>query len=192
MNKQQHWNEIRKDLNAVARKLAANEGGASAREIVAAFIEQRPALVKSATDLLIESALTRLVHDVIKLRADRDIEVNQIELWDRAITEVVAVPNAGSGAGRRKKYHTLGSLPVALAAQMVRHHFERKRRISDPYYGYRDLIEFVMPFVTSESMTLDQAFTAARAAHFPSSGSGSDSAQSAAVRRGDTRLTIEK
>ena len=70
------WTELRNDLNAVARQLAASESGTSAREVVETFHKERAELIRAASEFLIDTALTRLVGDVIKRRADKDINVD--------------------------------------------------------------------------------------------------------------------
>jgi hypothetical protein len=158
------WKELRDDLNAVARELAAAENGASAREIVAAFRKRRSGLVRAAADLLINTALTRLVGDVIKRRTDSHIEIDQLEMFERAITEIVAVSSSTSGAGRRDRYRTIGTLPVGLAEQMVKHYFETRRHKADRFNLYKEIIEFVRKHGASDNMTINDALAMARIA----------------------------
>jgi hypothetical protein len=161
MSKRDKYKELRDDLNAVARRLARDQNGASAREIVAAFRKERPALIRAAADLLIDTALTRLVGDVMKRRADSEIDIAQQELFERAITDVVAVSNSTNGAGRRDRYRVVGTLPVALAEQMVKHHFETQRKKKDRFHLYRQLVEYVRTCGVADTLTLDQALAAA-------------------------------
>jgi predicted RNA-binding Zn ribbon-like protein len=155
------FKEVRDDLNAVARQLAASENGASAREIVAAFRKDRAQLIRAASEMLIDMALTRLVGDVIKRRADKEINTDQNELFTRVMTDIVAVPTSGSGAGRRDRYRTIGTLSVAFAEQMVRHHLEVRRRKKDRFDDYKEVIDFVRASGASDDMTINQALAAA-------------------------------
>jgi hypothetical protein len=158
------WREVRNDLNAVARELAAADEGASAREIVAAFRKQRLALIRDATDTLIDSALTRLVGDVVKLRADDDIDVSQPDFFERTIGRLIAVPKSSSGAGRRNRYRVIGRLPVLFAEQMFKHDLERRRHKRDHIDVYKEIIDFVRQHGATDDMTLDEALAAARKA----------------------------
>ena len=174
MNKHQ-WTELRNDLNAVARQLAATENGTSAREVVKAFHKKRPSLIRAASELLIDTALTRLVGDVIKRRADKGIDVDQSELFQRTIADVIAVPSDASGVGKRDRYRVVGSLPIRFAEQVIKHHLETKRRKKDQFDTYKEVLDFVAPYVTSKEMTLNEALAAARAAAKPCTGSAKGS-----------------
>jgi hypothetical protein len=162
--KNAQWIELRNDLNAVARQLAARENGASAREVVEAFHKERPALVRAASELLINTALTRLVGDVIKRRADKSIDIEQPELFEQTISDIIAISNSTTGAGRRDRYRVVGSLPLGLAEQVVRHHLETRRRKKDRFDKYKEIIDFVAPYAASKDMTLNEALAAARVA----------------------------
>jgi hypothetical protein len=162
--KKDQWTELRNDLNAVARQLAATEHGTSAREVVAAFHKERPALIRAASRLLVDTALTRLVGDVIKRRADKDIDVDQPELFEQTISDIIAVSNSATGAGRRNRYRVVGSLPLGLAEQMIKHHLETRRRKKDRFDKYKEIVDFVAPYAASKEMTLNEALAAARAA----------------------------
>jgi hypothetical protein len=155
--------ELRNDLNAVARQLAASGNGATAREIVEAFHKERPALIHAASRFLIDTALTRLVGDVIKRRADKNIDIEQSELFERTIADIIAVSSSATGAGRRDHYRVVGSLPVNLAVQMVKHHLETRRRKKDRFDTYKEVLDFISPYVTSDEMTVNEALAAARA-----------------------------
>jgi hypothetical protein len=162
--KNDHWTQLRNDLNAVARQLAAGENGASAREVVEAFKKERPALVAAASELLIDTALTRLVGDVIKRRSDKDIDVDQPELFEQMISDIIAISNSSNGAGRRDRYRVVGSLPIGIARQIVKHHLETRRRKKDRYDKYKEILDFVERYVKSDEMTLNEALARARAA----------------------------
>jgi len=97
------WTELRNDLNAVARQLAASESGTSAREVVEKFHKDRAELIRAASEFLIDTALTRLVGDVIKRRADKDIDIEQPELFEQMISDIIAISNSANGAGRRDR-----------------------------------------------------------------------------------------
>jgi hypothetical protein len=157
------WTELRNDLNAVARQLAASESGTSAREVVEAFHRDRASLIRAASEFLIDTALTRLVGDVIKRRTDKDIDVEQPELFEQTISDIIAISNSANGAGRRDRYRVVGTLPIGLAQQIVKHHLETRRRKKDRFDKYKEIIDFVAPYAASKEMTLNEALKVARA-----------------------------
>jgi hypothetical protein len=158
------WTDLRNDLNAVARQLAAREIGTSAREVVEAFHKERPGLISAASKLLIDTALTRLVGDVIKRRVDKGIDVEQPELFEQTISDIIAISNSANGAGRRNRYRVVGSLPIGLAEQMIKHHLETRKCAKDRFDKYKDILDFVKPYAKSKEMTVNEALAAARAA----------------------------
>jgi hypothetical protein len=159
------WTELRNDLNAVARQLAASESGTTAREVVEAFHKDRDGLIRAASEFLINTALTRLVGDVIKRRADKDIDVEQPKLFEQTISDIIAISNSANGAGRRNRYRVVGSLPLGLAEQVVKHHLETRRRKRDRFDKYKEILDFVAPYAKSKEVTLNEALAAARAAN---------------------------
>lgn len=160
MNRKQHMMELRNDLHAVARKLAASETGASAQEIVRAFTKERSALVKAASEYLIETALTRLVGDVMKRRANELIDVDQAEMFERSVRDVIAVPGSANLAGKWDRYRSVGRLPIGFLKQIVQHRLASRRK-NDRFEKYGQMLEFVAPYVTSDEMKVDEALAAA-------------------------------
>jgi hypothetical protein len=164
--KKTQWTELRNDLNAVARQLAASASGTTAREVVEKFHKERAGLIQAASKLLIDTALTRLVGDVIKRRTDKDIDVEQPELFEQTISDIIAISNSATRAGRRNGYRVVGSLPIGLAEQIVKHHLETRRRKKDRFDKYKEILDFVSQYAASKEMTLNEALVAARTATF--------------------------
>jgi hypothetical protein len=163
--KKTQWTELRNDLNAVARQLAASASGTTAREVVEKFHKERAGLIQAASKFLIDTALTRLVGDVIKRRADKDIDIEQPELFEQLISDIIAISNSANGAGRINRYRVLGSLPIGLAEQVVKHHLETRRRKKDRFDKYKEILDFVGKYASSKETTLNEALAAARAAN---------------------------
>ena len=155
--------EIRDLLSALGGQLGASD--LNSRQIVATFRAEHPREVGSANDQLVDIALIKLLNDVSRRRPTPTVASGAGDLFSHYnVPALVAVP-ATVAAGRREyKRKSFTSLTFGEAVAWLEAHTKERDESHTRYEGARALIERVKPFVTSSSMTMQEALALADAA----------------------------
>jgi hypothetical protein len=155
--------EIRDLLSATGGALGSSD--LNSRQIIATFRAEHEHQIDSALDELVDIALIKLLNDVSRRRPTPTVSSGSGDLFSHYnVPALVAVPATIAAGKREYKRRSFPSLTYGEAVDWLDAHTKEREESHARYEGARALIERVTPFVTSPTMTMQEAVALANAA----------------------------